>query len=477
MDKQSDKKQQRYAVVGGGVSGLTAAYRLRRLKPDAEVRVIEASSRLGGPLETIRSGGCLVERGADSFTTKLPAALELCRELGLENELISTNDAHRRALVVRGGALLPVPEGFVLMKATKLGAVLRTPVLSPLGKLRLMFEPLVPSRSGVDESLASFARRRLGSEAFERLVQPLAAGIYTSDGEQLSMAATMPEFLEAEREHGSLYGAVRAAARQNAVPEPAAENSGARYSLFVSLRDGVFRLIERLAEEIGMERVALGSAVAGLRRREDGQWEVSCPEGGQTESYDGVVLATPAATTGKLVASVDAELAGLLGEIEAASSTVVSLVYPREAVRHALDGFGFVTPASEGRGIIAGSFASVKFAGRAADGRVVIRAFLGGAVRPELAELDDEASIALARDELRELIGAEGEPVSTDVRRWTSQMPQYHVGHLELVDRIERRVAELPGLALAGCSYRGVGIPQCVASGDRAARSLVTAGA
>lgn len=456
------------------MSGLTAAYRLRKLQPHSEVRVFEASARLGGPLETTRQGGCLVERGADSFTTKLPAALELCRELGLEDELISTNDAHRRALVVRGGELMPVPEGFVLMKATKLAAVLQTPVLSPLGKLRLMLEPLVARRrEAADESLASFARRRLGREAFERLVQPLAAGIYTSDGEQLSMAATMPEFLEAEREHGSLYAAVRAA-RRDAAGESGGENSGARYSLFVSLRDGVFRLIERLAEEIGMERVALGAAATGLRRVEGGQWEVSFSENGTTELFDGVVLATPAAATGRLVAAFDEGLAGLLGQIEAASSTVVSLIYPREAVGHALDGFGFVSPAREGRAIIAGSFASVKFTGRAPEGRVVIRAFLGGAVRPDLAELDDEASVALARDELRGLIGAEGDPETADVRRWTAQMPQYRVGHLGLVEQIEQRVAGLAGLELAGCSYRGVGIPQCVASGDRAAQALAS---
>ncbi len=465
----------RFAVVGGGITGLTAAYRLSQLAPCASVEVFEASDRLGGILSTRQEEGYLIEQGADSFLKKLPWAVELCEELGLGDELLPTNPLKRRALVVRDGRLHPVPEGFVILQPHRMLPLLRTPLLSWGGKLRLLRECWIGSpeelqEADYDESIASFATRRLGREAFERLVQPLLAGIYTADPHQLSLAATMPDAIRAEREHGSLTRAALAKAKQS--DESDSRASGARYASFVTLRRGLGQLVETLAGRLPAENIHLNTVVQNIAKTENRQWIVR-PEGGPSlEPYDGVVVALPAPRTAAIVESVDAPLGELLRKIPYASSGVVCMAYRRDQIAHDLEGFGLVVPTVEGKNIIAASFSSVKFPGRAPDDQVLVRVFLGGALRPELVDLPNEKLQALAQADLAQLLGITGQPLRTDVVRWQEKMPQYHVGHVQLVDAIENRVADLEGLELAGNAYRGVGIPQCVRSGDTAARRL-----
>lgn len=472
----------RIAVVGGGIAGLSAAQRLHTLLPSAELRLLERSDRVGGPLDTIRRDGWLLERGADSFSTKLPDAVALCRELGVGEEIIGTNAQHRRALVVRGGRLLPTPAGFVLMRAQKISGVLRSPVLSLRGKLRLLAEPLIAAPAAVyepdyDESVASFATRRLGRETFERLVQPLLAGIYVADAEKLSLAGTMPEFLAAEREFGSLTRALRRTPRDEAAAEQRRvekDSSGARYGVFVSLRDGLSGLVRALVDALPAHAVSTGTQVDLVERVGESRWQLrlSGRSGPQTELFDGVVIAAPAPRAADLLAAVDVDLAAELGQIRYASSAVVGLVCRREQIEHPLDGFGFVVPAVEGRDLVAGSFASVKYPGRLPDDLVHLRAFVGGVLRPELVDRSDDELVALARRELEGLLGLRGVPLATDVARWRESMPQYDVGHVQRVDRLMARADALPRLALAGNAYRGVGIPQCIASGRAAAESV-----
>lgn len=451
------------AVVGGGISGLAAAHRLKELETGHPILLLESRDRLGGVLETVRQDGYLIETSADNFITKLPYAEQLAERLGLAGELLPTEPSLRRALTVNRGKVVPVPEAFVLMSAGRIGPILSSPILGWRGKLRLFGEPLVPRRTAAaDESVADFARRRLGDEAFRRLVQPLVAGIYTADPEKLSMQATMRQFVERERQHGSLWRARRA--------EASGGDSGARYSAFVAPRQGMTQLVEAVAASLPPSSVRLGTTVETVRRQGH-DWHLDHCDG-QTTRTAAVIVATPAAAAGRLLAGVDAELARKLRSIEQAGASIVVLGVRSSQVKLAIRGFGFVVPQIEGRRIIAASFSSLKFPGRAPDDRLLIRVFVGGALQPELADLPDDQLVELARGELAELVGLEGEPELTRVVRWPSSMPQYHVGHIDRIAEIERRVAAQPGLDLAGNAYHGVGIPQCVHSGEVAAERI-----
>ena len=462
----------RIVVVGGGISGLAAAHRVTELEPTADVQLLEASDRLGGAIQTVRRDGFLIERSADSFITNVPWAVDLCKRLGIESQLISASAQFRRAFVVHKGQLEPVPDGFTLMSPARLMPVLRSPLLSVRGKLRLLAEVFMPEKDVSDESLESFAVRRLGREVFDRLVQPLVGGIYTADPQKLSLAATMPRFLEMERTWGSLTRAAFAQRRDRS--NRGEHESGARYSLFMTLRDGLSALVAALAERLPPAGIKLNTCVDRLGRS-DGRWAVRCTREGQASEIeaDAVIMALPAPQAAALLRGIAVELAEELDGIPYGSSVVITTAYRRDQIAHALDGFGFVVPAVEQRRILATSFSSVKFPGRAPEGTVLLRTFVGGASQPKLAELDDEQLLSIVADELGALIQLSGEPLLTDVARWTAAMPQYHVGHCDRVERLERLAGELAGFALAGNAYHGVGIPHCIHSGEAAAERVV----
>ncbi|MDP7015760.1 MAG: protoporphyrinogen oxidase [Pirellulaceae bacterium] len=460
--------QARIAIIGGGISGLTAAHRLRELLPSAHLTILEAAPRPGGVLCTERRDGFLVERAADMFTSKDPWALHLCRRIGLESELVGANEAGRKAFIVHRGELVEVPQGFVLMRPTQLSAMLTTPLLSPLGKLRLMMEPLKRAKKDEsDESLASFVRRRMGQETFERIVQPLVGGIYTADPERLSMAATMPSFVEMERRHGSLIRAPQATRSEK-------DASGARYGMFVSLREGMQQLVDRLVERIGQDAFVCNAGVQSVQPANDhedgGRWRVRTMD--DEWNVDAVIVTCRAPHAAQLFAELQPALSDQLRAIEYASTAVVVMAVDDDQIGRPVQGFGFVAPLVEQRKILATSFASAKFPGRAPYGKTLVRVFIGGACQSELLEHDDHQLIEIARHELRELIGLAGDPLFAEVVRWNEAMPQYHVGHLDRVAAIERSVASLPGLELAGNAYRGVGIPFCIRSAEQAAENV-----
>ncbi|MDG3007041.1 protoporphyrinogen oxidase [Paludisphaera mucosa] len=451
------------AVVGGGITGLAAANRLREIDPALSVAVLEAGERPGGVLGTIRRDGYLVETSADSFITNVPGGVDLCRRLGLEDRLIQTDERHRRSFVVRAGRLEPIPDGLIIMAPSKIGPMVRTRILSVSGKLRLAMERFLPRGDGSDESLASFARRRFGREAYERLIQPLVGGMYTGDPERLSVKATMPRFLEMEQREGSLIKAMRAAGAKGGQN---AGGSGARYGLFVGLEAGMSELVEALVARLPAGALRTNSPARGLRRDGDG-WRLDA--GDETIAARAVVLATSAKATAGLMRDVDPEAAKSLGGIASTSSVIVSLGFRREQIAHPLDGFGFVVPYAEDRAILSGSFSSVKFAGRAPEGSVLIRVFMGGAKRPDLVDADDAELVRIASSELASLLGVRGGPELSIVSRWREVMPQYEVGHLERIAAIEERVGSLEGLELAGNWLRGVGVPMCIRGGEEAA--------
>lgn len=450
------------AVIGGGISGLAAAHRLTELLPHVRLAIYEAADRLGGVLETVRRDGYLVERSADSFITKYPWATDLCQRIGLADELVPTDETRRRALVVRGGRLVRLPAGFVLMTPVSLWSVLRSPILSWRGKLRLMAEPWMPRRPAEqegDESVGAFARRRLGDEAYERIVQPLLGGIHTADADHLSLAATFPEYMAQEQFHGRIQ---RHAAKRT--------DSGARYGMFVAPREGTSQLVLALANRLPPGAVRLSTAVTAVRR--DGNlWQLTLGNGA-LETADAVIVALPAPVATKVLSAADEVLSQQLAAIEYSGCAIVCLAYRRDQFGVAPDGFGFVVPKVERRKILAGSFASEKFRGRAPNGEILIRIFIGGALAPELANLPVDELKSIAERELVDLMQIKGAPLWSEVARWPASMPQYAVGHLQRVAAMESRVAAIPGLALAGNAYRGVGIPQCIRSGELAAESI-----
>lgn len=468
------------AVVGGGIAGLSAAYRLRELSAahgrPVTIELYEAGTRLGGALETVRRGDCIIETGADSILTEKPVAIKLAERLGIAGELVPTREQFRKAFVVRRGRLREIPEGFSLLAPARIGPVLRSPLFSPIGKLRMALEPLIPRRRAAgDESLAAFVRRRFGDEVLVRVAQALAGGIYTADPERLSIAATLPRFVAMEREHGSVTRGLRAAARAREAGMRGA--SGARWSLFVSFRGGVGRLAETLAARLEGS-IRIGRAVASIVPADAGggapRWRLRFADGAEGAA-DAIVCAVPAFAAASALAEAHPALSAKLAEIEYASAAVVNLAYRTGDFPVPPAGFGFVVPAAERRRIIAGSFSSLKYAGRAPVGTILARAFIGGALNRELMELNDAGMAAAARDEFRDLLGVRAEPLLTLVRRWPNAMPQYIVGHLDRVAEIERLAKEIPGLELAGAYLRGVGIPDCVAGGERAAEAIFAA--
>lgn len=463
----------RIGVVGGGITGLAAAHRLLELDHSIDITLLESGSRLGGILQTVQNDGFSVEYSADNFITNVPWALDLCRRIGFEEQLLQTNSQYRQAFVVHKGRLQKIPEGFLIVAPSRIWPVMTTPILSLRGKLRLACEYWIPpANAEQDESLASFATRRLGREAYERLVQPLVGAIYTADPEKLSVKAALPRFSQMEREHGSL---IRAARREQKTRGQDTTSSGARYSMFMAPRDGLSSLVQAIAARLPAGTVRLNSTVEKMKFQKKDGWTLSIG-GGQPErlKVDAVIVATPSHQTTRLMADVDRELAGLLERIPHSACAIVSLGYRRDQIGHPLDGFGFVVPAAEGRRIMAGSFSSVKFADRAPAGCELIRVFVGGARQSELVELPDKALRELVATELGELLSISGDPVFDSICRWPTVMPQYHLGHCDLIDRIEARAAKLPGLALAGNWTYGVGIPHCIHSGESAAERTVS---
>jgi oxygen-dependent protoporphyrinogen oxidase len=486
-------RPQHVVVIGGGMAGLAAAEAvLKQLPPatpagalgDRRVTLIEHSGRVGGVLETVRHDGWLVERSADSFLAARPEAVALVDRVGLTGQLIGVDPRVRRALILHKGRTQPVPAGFRLIAPGRLQSILTTPLLSPRGRLRLLCERFVPvrDRGMADESLEHFAVRRLGREAFEHLVQPLAAGIWTADPARLSMAAACPDFFAMEVRDGSLWAGERRRGREAAEATPAA---GARYGQFLTLESGMETLPRRLADQLAARGVQfVTAAVTEVSQRPDQFWEIvlrdvadgAAPFGANhrpaTIEADAVIVAVPSTGAASMLRSCDPALASALADIEYAGSAVVSLGFAREDVAHPLDAAGVVVPRREGRRILAVSFSSQKFPGRAPAGSVLMRTFVGGALDPETAALDDDHLVPLVLAELRDVLGVRGSPRIVQVDRWQGAMPQYTVGHIDRVTRIQRLVTAHRGLALAGAAYEGVGIPQVIASGQAAAASL-----
>ena len=454
------------AIVGGGITGLAAAHHLTELGRerglDLRLVLLEEAQRLGGPILTERRDGLLLEGGPDQFVQHKPAGVALCRRLGLERELVEI-DARRAAThVVRSGRAVALPRGFSLLGPSRLVPLFRSPLVSWRGALRVAAEPFIPARDGArgDESLEAFVTRRFGRELYERVYEPIVAGIFTADGGRLSLEMAAPQLAELERRHGSV---VRALRRRGA--EAPAPRGGC-----VALSSGMGRLVERLVERLPERSLRRGSPV--LRVSPDGNgtsFRLSLASG-ETIDAATLILASPAHASARLV-DFEPELARQLGTLDHASCATVNLVYEAGAMGLSSDAFGFFVGRAERLPILAVSHVGAKFPERVPAGRVALRAFLGGARDPELLTLDDDALADLAHRAVAGLLRITRAPLWARVHRFPRSMPQYDVGFRVRLDALRERERRLPGLFLAGGAVGALGIPDCVASGERAAAS------
>jgi oxygen-dependent protoporphyrinogen oxidase len=447
----------RVVIAGGGITGLAAAWELQQQGID--YILLESADRLGGKIFTERVDGFVIEGAADSFITQKPYGWQLIDELGLRSEMIGTNDDRKgNTYILKDGKLQIIPRGVRLIVPTDPDGLLESELLSDECKQQMLAEKDVPPRSETgDESLGSFIRRRFGQEALEVFGEPLLAGIYTADPEHLSMQATFPTYLAMEQKYGSLTQGFAEAKAQPPTP-------GAPKTIFVSLRRGMYQLIETLQEKLTGE-IRLNEGIA--RIEPDGTLYTTR---GERLEPSAVILALPAKAISKLLGEVVPELAQELKTVQAMSSATVTFAYKEEELPRPLDGFGFVVASSEPTHLRASTWSSTKLSGRAPEGYALLRVFVGGHRGPADVTLSDEELIALARAELKKAMGIEAEPVLSRIFRWKEASTQYEVGHIERVARFEALCP--PWIYLTGSAFRGVGIPDCIRQGRETAQKV-----
>ena len=449
----------RAVVVGGGIAGLAAARRLEATLPGAEIVLVERDERLGGKVATERSGGFVIEAAPDSLLSRKPRGVGLCDELGLRDALVGRRPEYERAFVRRGRELHALPVGLTGMIPTNLEALETSTLLSPRARERLEGETDVPpAPPGGDESIASFVTRRFGRETYEALVEPLMTGIYGGDGELLSLQSTFPQLRVLELEHGSVLRGLAAQPAQRGDLPP-----------FVTLEPGMDALVTALVRGYERTRLVTGCGARRVTRAGDG-YRVELEDGSALDAA-WVVVAVPAFVAAELLEDVDTELAAVHAEIPYASSAIVTLAFREKDVRHPLDGYGYVVPRLEGTDVLACTWTSRKWAGRAPTGAVLVRVYAGRFGGRDLIRESDADLVALARGELS-LLDIAADPTLTRVQRWPLGMPQYVLGHPDRLARIEAVLTEHPALAVAGAAYHGVGVPDCIRSGEDAAEAV-----
>ena len=448
----------RIAIVGGGISGLSAAYYLAKAGHDCTL--IEAQPRLGGVIQTDKIDGCVIEGGPDSFIAQKPWAMDLIRELGIEDQVIGSNDHLRKTFVLRGGRLIPLPDGVQFMAPTKVMPMVMTPLVGLRSKVKMAMEwfrrPVEVSR---DRSVAEFVKEHYGPEANKYLAQPMLAGVYGGSPEKLSVNSVLPRFVELERRYGSVSrGLVRARQQSPSGETETGQKSGPQ-SLFLSLRGGMRQLTDTLSRRLEGRVRVVTAAAAAIERRPEG---FQLAAGGAAISAEEVVLATRAYQAGELLKQMDSRLADLLAGIPYTSSVTVNLLYPRPPFEHQLKGFGFLIPEAEQRRLTACTWVNTKFPHRATADRAVLRSFLSGAAADRASSSSDADVAGQAHQELSQLMHFRTKPATRRVCRWPRAMAQYEVGHQQRIEEVESRLANLPGLHLSGNCFAGIGIPDCI---------------
>lgn len=469
------------AIIGGGLAGLAAAYKVVRAAEagnDVEFALVEKDARLGGKIATDHVDGFIVDGGPDCFLTEKPAVHRIAKLLGVFDEELPTDEARKRTYILSRNRLHDLPDGVMMFAPTKFWPFATTRLFSWPGKFRMGMDLLIkPKPAGPDgpedETLESFVVRRMGRECLDRLAEPLVGGVHASDPAKMSLAATFPRLLEMEQTYGGMirgfYAARKKVAemRKKYPPKPGVKPR----TFFTSFESGMQRLTDAMADAAGRDRMRTGTAAVGLSRTEGG-WSVLLDDG-RTFEADAVVVATESWAAEPLVRPLDTTIADALAGIAHSSSATVSLAFEEAEVGIDMNAFGVLCPLVEGRKLMAATLSSTKWPGRAPEGKVLMRGFVGGPHNQAIMAEPDERLAEIVLSELRDVLGVKGEPLFARVYRWEKGMPQYTMGHLGRVETIETRLAEIPGLALAGGSYRGVGLPNCVESGERAVSKVL----
>ncbi len=486
----------RVVIIGGGITGLSAALHLQDKARERGLAVdhvlLERDRRLGGKILTEKIDGYVLDAGPDCFVVEKPGVFELAERVGVSDRLLCTNESHKGTFVLSGGRLHQLPEGLMLMVPTRILPFLASPLISWPGKLRMALDLVLPPRRDTgDESLESFVVRRLGREALDKIAEPLVSGIHgAADPAEMSVLASFPRFIKMEQEHGSLIRAMLAARKGNPIrPErpdgygskaplpgaagaPGASVERPRRTFFMSFTGGMGDLVEAALAHLDRGRIRSGVTATRLERTTTGY--AIHVAGGEPISADAVIVAAPSKATARLVADLAPDIAARLAEIRLASTAVVSVAYRRADIPHPLRGFGFIVPGAERRKIMGVTYSSLKWNGRAPDDTtVLLRVFVGGARNLDLIRSGEAGILAAVRQELRSILGITAEPVLARVHPWLEAMHQYTLGHLDRVAAIEQGLSRYPGLFLAGGAYRGVGVGDCIRSGFNAAEQAL----
>lgn len=478
-----ETSRRRIAVLGGGISGLTAAYvlaRARQAGAPIEEFLIEASPRLGGVIQTERVEGFVIEAGPDSFLTEKPEAAALCRELGLGESLLGSNDSRRLTYMLHGGRLVPFPEGLALMVPTRAWPILKSPLLPLRSKLAMAAEWMMSPRARKrreDESVADLVLRHFGKAMVENIADPLLAAVYGGDAATLSARSVLPRFWKMEQEHGSLIRGVLRSQRER--QQQAIRNSAAGCAIaapiFTTLKDGLGQMIETLKKHLDGARLFTGRRIEAIETEQlnfETHYQIRCG-GGVLHQADAIIFALPTFECARLLEPCDPALAEFLRSIKYTSAITVAFGYEAQAAGKIPPGFGFLVPRQENRRLLACTFVHGKFSHRVPAGHALLRCFLGGVRDPEVLKLSDEAVVALVRKELAAILKVDAEPLLARVHRWPSAMPQYLVGHDDVVGHIQTRLQQHPQFALAGNAYSGIGISDCLRTARAAAQQVL----
>lgn len=467
---------EKVAIIGGGIAGLAAAYRVKKAADEGapvDFVLFEKDDRLGGKIWSEQTEGFTIDGGPDCYLSEKPWVGQLARELGIDSDIIPSNDEKRKTFIYVKRRMNLLPDGVMMMVPTKFWPFATTRLFTLVGKLRMGMDLFIPKKKDAgDETLASFVTRRLGKQCLDRLAEPLVGGIHASDPEEMSLKATFPRFIDMEQKYGScIRGFV--AARKN-MPKPPPPKPGApKRTFFMSFKDGMQELTDATADAAGRDKIHTGVGVKAIEKLDDGRYRLTFEDGREPLEVDGVVVATEGWAAARLVAGVDKEMGDILATIPHTSSATVSLAFKQDEVGHPLDAFGFVVPLAEDRKIMASTYSSTKWNYRTKDGYVMIRCFVGGPHGQHFLDQSDEGVIDMVRAEAADILGITAEPVLAKIYRFPKGMPQYTLGHLDRMETLDARQAADPSLALAGGSYRGVGIGDCINSGQKAAERVI----
>ncbi len=467
-------------IIGGGIAGLAAAVHLKAgakaYGKTIDVLLLEKNNRIGGKILTEKIDNFLVEGGPDSFLPEKIWSVNLAKHLGLEPELLPSNDQFKGTFIYSRNMLHSLPEGVMLMVPTSFWPMAKSSLISWPGKIRMGMEVFVPKRKIVeDESLASFVTRRLGRECLEKIAEPLVAGIHTSNPDNMSVLSTFPRFVQMEQKSGSLILGMIAAMKSRphaTLSGPPPKPGALKMTYFMSFKNGMQTLSQTCADLIGKESIRLGASVKAVERK--GKRYAVTLENGEILESDQVMMASAAYDSAEMVKGMNAGLAAQMGRIEWSSSATVSIAFRKTDIKVPLKGFGFIVPRIEGRRINAATYSSIKWSFRAPDDMIMIRVFVGGGHHEELVhELDDAGMVRMVLEELDTVLGLKANAYFSKVYRWNKGMPKYTVGHLDRIALIDRTLATHPGLHLIGCSYKGIGIGDCVHEAQIAAEKIL----